>query len=555
METPRFILLVALGLVLTMIWQAWQQDYGITPVTTTAETQSISDNNLADEQVDVPDVSISYEKNNDQPSVSLPETTVNKGTKSGQIIHVRTNVFDLQINTIGGTIQKLSLLQYPVTKKEENKPVILLKNNPDDFYLIQGGLLSKEETANHKTLFVADKTEFNIGDNESLSVPLVWESETGLKVVKTYTFYRDKYIADVSYEIINQTNHDWSGRVYAQINRTKPLKNGSRFIHTYTGAVISSPEKRYEKIKFSDIEEEKLSIDITNGWAAMLQHYFFTALIPGSKEEKYHYYTLNPDNKSYVIGAITPGKSVVPGEKATFNERLYFGPKLQKELAKIADGLELTVDYGKLWFIAEPVYWILDHIHSVTNNWGLAIILITLLLKALFYKLSAAGYRSMANMRKVQPRLLAIRERYKDDRARLNQAMMDIYKEEKINPLGGCFPILIQIPVFISLYWVLLETVELRQADFVLWIHDLSIPDPYFVLPLLMGITMFVQQKLNPAPMDPVQAKVMSVLPVVFTVFFAFFPSGLVLYWVVNNILSIAQQWMITRSIEKADNK
>ena len=475
--------------------------------------------------------------------------------QEGQIIHVKTDVLDIEISTYGGTIQKSSLLKYPVSKKNKDEPVVLLKNNPDDFYLIQGGLLSENEIANHKTIFKADKFEFDMNTNEKLSVSLVWESGSGLKVIKTFTFYRGQYVADVSQEVINKTDAVWSGRSYAQINRTEPLKKGSRFIYTYTGAVISSPEKRYHKIKFKDIQDEKLSVDIVNGWAAMPQHYFFTALIPGSKEDKYHYYTLNPDNKSYIIGAVTPGKTITPGTSDTFNQRVYIGPKLQKTLGQIAEGLELTVDYGFLWFIAEPVYWLLDHIHSFTKNWGWSIILVTLLLKIIFYKLSAAGYRSMANMRRVQPRLISIKERYKDDRARLNQAMMEIYKEEKINPLGGCFPIMIQIPVFISLYWVLLETVELRQADFILWIHDLSIPDPYFVLPLLMGITMFVQQKLNPAPMDPVQAKVMSVLPVVFTVFFAFFPSGLVLYWVVNNVLSIAQQWMITRNLEKAGLK
>ena len=287
----------------------------------------------------------------------------------------------------------------------------------------------------------------------------------------------------------------------------------------------------------------------------MLQHYFITALIPGSKDDQYHYYTLNPGNNSYVIGAISPAKTIGINNSENISHRVFFGPKLQKQLEQVAEGLNLTVDFGIFWFLAKPLYWVLDYIHGFTNNWGWAIILVTLFLKICFYKLSAAGYRSMANMRRVQPRLLSIKERYKGDRARLNQAMMDIYKEEKINPLGGCFPILIQIPVFISLYWVLLESVELRQADFILWIHDLSIPDPYFVLPLLMGITMFIQQKLNPAPMDPVQAKVMSVLPVVFTVFFAFFPSGLVLYWVVNNTLSIAQQWMITRNIENAPAK
>ena len=283
----------------------------------------------------------------------------------------------------------------------------------------------------------------------------------------------------------------------------------------------------------------------------MLQHYFLTAIIPDNKKEAHLYYTRKGGQNSYIVGVATPTKEIIVGDEDKLSHRVYVGPKEQKEIEKIAENLSLTVDYGIFWFIAKPLFWLLDYINTFTHNWGWSIVLVTVILKLLFYKLSAAGYRSMANMRRVQPRLVALKERYQDDRAQLNKAMMDIYKREKINPLGGCFPILIQIPVFISLYWVLLESVELRQADFVLWINDLSVADPFFVLPLLMGITMFVQQKLNPAPMDPIQAKVMQILPIIFTIFFAFFPAGLVLYWVANNILSILQQWAITRSIEK----
>lgn len=549
METTRFILLVALGLVLTMIWQAWQDDYGDVSTPVVNADQQVAGEALVTVAEDIPDLQNIVKH---KESIKFDPLDEAGPVDSGDIVRVKTDVFDLEINSLGATVQYLALLQYPISKKQLDQPVVLLNNQANDFYLVQGGLLSKAETANHKTVFRSDKSEYQLGNNEELKVPFVWESDSGLTVIKTFTFYKGQYIADVDYQIINDTAEEWVGSAYAQLNRTEPKEGGSKFIYTYTGAVLSSPEKRYEKIDFGDIQDDKLSINVTNGWAAMLQHYFLTALIPGSKEEQYRYYTLNPKNKSYVIGASSPVKTVVPGSNEQFNHRVYFGPKLQKDLEKIADGLELSVDYGIFWFIAKPLYWVMDHIHTVVNNWGWSIVLVTLFLKLLFFKLSAAGYRSMANMRRVQPRLLSIRDRYKDDRARLNKAMMDIYKEEKINPLGGCFPILIQIPVFISLYWVLLESVELRQADFILWIHDLSIPDPYFVLPLIMGVTMFIQQKLNPAPMDPVQEKVMSVLPVVFTVFFAFFPSGLVLYWVVNNILSIAQQWVITRNIEQA---
>ncbi len=551
METTRFILLVALGLVLTMIWQSWQEDYGNQqPVQSNGEAPVYEP--LAEVAPNIDDLPETPGTESSKQTPSLFVDGNNKHTTSGERVHVKTDLLDLEIDTLGGTIQHLELLNYPVSKKQQDDKVVLLDHDGNNFYIIQGGLLSKQDGANHKTLFTAPKNNYVLDGKDSLSVPLVWESENGLKVIKTYTFYKGQYVADINYEVINATASDWTGSAYGQINRTDPVDKGSRLIYTYTGAVISSPEKRYEKIDFDDIKEDRLSVDITNGWVAMLQHYFITALIPASTEDKFHYYTLNPDNNSYVIGAISPAKTISAGSSDNLKHRVYFGPKLQKRLEHIAEGLNLTVDFGIFWFLAKPLYWVLDYIHGFTKNWGWAIILVTLFLKICFYKLSAAGYRSMANMRKVQPRLLSIRDRYKDDRAKLNQAMMALYKEEKINPLGGCFPILIQIPVFISLYWVLLESVELRQADFILWIHDLSIPDPYFVLPLLMGITMFIQQKLNPAPMDPVQAKVMSVLPIVFTVFFAFFPSGLVLYWVVNNTLSIAQQWMITRNIERA---
>ncbi|MEA2093768.1 MAG: membrane protein insertase YidC, partial [Pseudomonadota bacterium] len=324
----------------------------------------------------------------------------------------------------------------------------------------------------------------------------------------------------------------------------------STFIHTYMGGVLYSPEEKYEKISFDDMIDGKLDRKVTDGWVAMIQHYFLAALIPETGEED-RYYTNTLSGARYVIGMISPLQTIAAGESGSFSTRLYAGPKLQDEMARVAPGLELTVDYGVLTVLSQPLFWLLNAIHNLVGNWGWAIILLTILIKLAFYKLSETSYRSMANMRKLAPRMKSLKERYGDDRQKLNQAMMEMYKKEKINPLGGCLPILVQIPVFIALYWVLLESVEMRQAPFMLWLQDLSSPDPYYVLPLLMGATMLIQQKLNPAPLDPIQAKVMMALPVVFTVFFAFFPSGLVLYWVVNNTLSIAQQWVITKRIEQ----
>jgi YidC/Oxa1 family membrane protein insertase len=318
------------------------------------------------------------------------------------------------------------------------------------------------------------------------------------------------------------------------------------------GGAISSPKQLYEKISFDAIADGKLADEArgswTGGWAAMLQHYFVGAWVPPKAESFTYYSRFLTEGRRYVLGMYGPTVNVPANSEYVFELQLYAGPKIQDHLAALAPGLELTVDYGWLWFIAQPLFWLLSAIHGLIGNWGLAIILVTLVIKLAFFHLSATSYKSMANMRRLQPRLMSLKERYGDDRTKLNQAMMDMYKKEKINPLSGCLPILIQIPVFIALYWVLLESVELRQADF-LWLADLSKPDPFFVLPLVMGVTMLLQQKLNPAPIDPMQQKIMMALPIVFTVFFAFFPSGLVLYWVVNNILSIAQQWVITRKI------
>ncbi len=548
MDNLRFILVVSLSLVMLMLWQEWEKDYGVSSEAP-AElngAQKVKTESLDASVPAVPSTSVIQQQ---PPSVSDNNVAVLAGKEP---IRVKTELYQISIGQTGGSIDKVELLKYPVTLETPDEPMILLNNTTPLFYIAQGGLLSNDGGPTHEATFTSPSNYYVLSEGESkLVVPLVWESEDGLKVTKSYEFARDSYLVNIKYEIENQSTEPWTGHAYNQLQRSDPGRE-SRILYTYTGAVVSSPEQRYEKISFDDMEDENLDIDIVNGWAAMLQHYFVSALVPASREEKTHYYTKVHNDNRYIIGARTPAISVAPNETGVIEQKLYMGPKIQSKLGEIAPGLELTVDYGMLWFLAKPLYWCLDKFHGYTGNWGWAIVLVTLMLKLLFFKLSAAGYKSMANMRRVQPRLMSIKDRYKDDRTRLNQAMMDIYKKEKINPLGGCFPILIQIPVFIALYWTLLETVELRQAGFIFWLTDLSAPDRFYVLPLLMGATMLIQQKLNPAPMDPVQQKVMSILPIVFTVFFAFFPSGLVLYWVVNNTLSIAQQWVITRSIDRA---
>ena len=545
MDNLRFILVVSLSLVMLMLWQEWEKDYG-TPVS--QEVISEQENGET-RPIDVPVAPVTTES---QQSVFNLDIDSSAPTSDDEYIVVKTDLYQINIGKKGGGVDKLELLKFPVELETPDIPTLLLNNTSPLFYVVQGGLLSENGGPTHEAMFTTPSNSFVLSDGEDkLIVPLVWESANGLKVTKTYEFNRDSYLVNVKYEIENQSTAPWVGHAYSQLQRSDPGRE-SRILYTYTGAVVSSPEQRYEKLSFDDMEDEKLSVDITNGWVAMLQHYFVSALIPASREEQNHYYTLATDNNHYVIGAITPATTVPANAAGVIEQKLYMGPKIQSTLEEIAPGLELTVDYGVLWFLAKPLFWCLDKFHGITGNWGWAIVLVTLMLKIIFFQLSAKGYKSMANMRRVQPRLMAIKDRYKDDRTRLNQAMMDIYKKEKINPLGGCFPILIQIPVFIALYWTLLESVELRQTGFIFWLTDLSAPDRFYVLPLLMGATMLIQQKLNPAPMDPVQQKVMSILPIVFTVFFAFFPSGLVLYWVVNNTLSIIQQWVITRSIERA---
>ena len=546
MDNQRLILFVALSLVTLLLWEAWQKDYAPPPPPVSEQSVSQPEQTAAQPvpQNDVPSAAPS--------EVAQASTTLPPVARSSQRIHVLTDVFDIEIDTYGGDIREADLLQYPVSVDQPDQPTRLMQDSGDHLFIAQSGLRTTDsQEPTHHAIFQAEQTRYQLQDGQNeLVVPLTWTSPEGVVVVKRYRFTRGDYLIQLEQEVVNGMASDWHGRQYRQLKRRdSTAQDKSMFIHTYTGGVIYSPAEKYEKISFSDMAKQDLSRDITNGWAAVIQHYFLGAWIP-DRGEPDHYYSKKLADNQYVLGLVGPTQTVPAGAKATFHSELFVGPKLQHRLEKIAEGLELTVDYGFLTVLAKPVYWLLEKIHGLVGNWGLSIILVTVLIKLLFYKPSEMSYKSMAQMRKLGPRLKTLKERYGDDKQKLNQAMMEMYRTEKINPLGGCLPILIQIPVFISLYWVLLESVELRQAPFALWINDLSTKDPYFVLPVIMGVTMLIQQKLNPAPMDPVQAKVMMVLPLVFTVFFAFFPSGLVLYWVTNNILSITQQWVITRRVE-----
>jgi YidC/Oxa1 family membrane protein insertase len=551
MDNIRLILFFTLAFLGLMIYQAWQQDYatpvsnGIDSAQSTAET---SDAGLAA----VPSAQLDADMPTVESRVPAGESVAEQAA-GAEIITAETDLLKLEISTIGGTVQRAHLLEYPVALNEPEDKVELFSPDRPNIYMAQSGLMGsdKGEAPTHKSPYVAEQTHYTLTEGvDEIDIPLTWRGSNGVTVVKHIILKRGSYLLDVRYEIDNQSGTNWAARDYGQLQRTEP-EDGSGFTtYTYTGGVIYNPKDKYEKIDFDDMSKKSLSIDSDRGWLAMIQHYFLSAWIP-PKDQVNHYYTNALAGGKYLLGSYSPSINVAAGAQGTLMRQLYVGPKLQDQLELIAEGLELTVDYGWLTVIAKPIFWLLETIHDFVGNWGWSIIILTLLIKAAFYKLSETSYKSMANMRKMTPRLQALRDRYGDDKQRLNQAMMEMYKKEKVNPLGGCLPILVQIPVFIALYWVLLETVEMRQAPWILWIQSLSDKDPYFILPLIMGVSMFIQQKLNPAPPDPMQAKIMMSLPFVFTVFFAFFPAGLVLYWVVNNIISIAQQWYITRKIEK----
>ncbi|WP_295444628.1 membrane protein insertase YidC [uncultured Thiodictyon sp.] len=551
MENIRLVLVVSLAVVLLLIYQAWVHDYGQMPKETAVNRSDPVSTLAPVRTAEVPVVPASAAT----PMLGGQGLAEPAASAQGSVITVETDVLRVEISAKGGTISSAWLLDYPIAPEQRNEKFRLLKPDAPNYFVAQSGLIGQTPSVlpTHDAIFSSASLHYTLGQGQSsLPVELTWTDSAGVKVKKTLRFTRGSYLVETSQEVTNGTSQALVVRDYTQLQRTDLQDpNASRFVSTYTGGVYYSPQDKYKKIAFTDMQKQKLDRQVTDGWIAMTQHYFLAAWIPPRGAEE-TFYTNVLDGNRFIIGQFSPAVSVPVGASHSFNNAIFVGPKLQDALAAISPGLELTVDYGWLTVIAQPIHWLLDKIYSVVGNWGWAIIVLTILIKLAFYKLSEASYKSMANMRQMTPRMQALKDRYGDDKERLNQAMMELYKTEKINPLGGCLPIVVQIPVFIALYWVLLESVELRQAPFILWIDNLSVPDKYYVLPLIMGVSMFLQSKLNPAPPDPMQAKIMMSLPVVFTVFFAFFPSGLVLYWTVNNILSIAQQWHITRNADKA---
>ena len=562
MDNQRILLWAALGFLLLQVWTSWQIDYGpkpppasttdaATPAVTCTVNPGVIDQTETAQVVPGDDLPAPV-SGGSVTAAPLPGETETAVAAAPGIV-VTTDTLRVEISSKGGDINKVSLLQYPTSLETPDDPFVLMSNANTEYFVAQSGLQSTGTDApSHHSEFTVAQSEYTLEAGQSeLRVPMVWTSESGLKVTKTYVFQRDRYLIGLEYDIENTSAAPVSVNQYRQLRR-KPVTDDETqsFIYTFIGGVVSTPDDVYEKIKFEDFSDPSNTTTSVGGWAAIIEHYFLGAWIP-SQDETSTIYTkaLSSPQQRYIIGLQSEPIQIAAGSTGQLKTGLFVGPKIQDRMSEVAPHLDLTVDYGFLSVIAKPIFWLLQKIHSLVGNWGWAIVGVTMCIKLLFYKLSEASYRSMARMRKLQPQLASLKERYGDDRAKMGQATMDLYKKEKVNPLGGCLPIIVQIPVFISLYWVLLESVELRQAPWILWIKDLSLMDKFYVLPVIMGITMFIQQKLNPAPVDPIQAKVFLFMPLIFTVFFAFFPAGLVLYWVVNNTLSIAQQYYITRHV------
>ncbi len=550
MDTQRLLLYMALSFLGLILYQTWQHDYNrVEPVPTELAAEGVTTATPAPAPADLPQAA-------GTPTQTAQASAVpgNASAPAAPAVRVKTDVLDVSISSVGGTIESVLLLDYPVSIKKPDEPFTLLSNKPSRFLAAESGLQSRanEPAPTHLTpLTSTGPNEIIMNDGGTIAVPFSWVSDKGVEVTKTLTLKAGSYEIDVEYNIVNNSNEPWPVNQYRQLKRKRATSDEKQqFVNTYIGAVLSNDEDIYNKISLGDIEDDNLSEEVTNGWVAMIQHYFAAAWIPSENENNTAYtrFVSSADNR-YIIGMVSDTQSVPVGGTAKFSTKAYIGPKIQKTLAAAAPNLDLTVDYGWLSIIARPLFWLLDKIHGLVGNWGWAIIFTTVVIKAFFYKLSEASYKSMARMKLLQPKLASLKERYGDDRAKMGQATMDLYKKEKVNPLGGCLPMLVQIPVFIALYWTLLESVELRQAPWMFHIKDLSIKDPLFILPVLMAVSMYIQQKLNPAPVDPIQAKVFQFLPLIFGVFFAMFPAGLVLYWVVNNTLSIMQQYYITRYV------
>jgi len=566
MDIQRIVIYAGLAVVSYLMILAWNEDYNKPQETQIAEQQATVSGSGDADNLALPESQQTMTGDSTQSSdgeFSTPEdgaqirSSANTDVQaSDQLITVRTDVYQLTIDRVGGNLIETSLLQYDRSLDSEES-LRVLTNTSQRTYIMESGLIGRNgvDSRNNEqgAVYSSSASEYVLDESEdSLTVDLSLTTASGVNITKQYEFARDSYEIDVRYLIDNQSSEPWQANMTGKIVRDEapdPTAQNSLGIRAFLGMVVSSSEDPYKKYDFDDLREQSVNRSVTNGWLAFLQHYFLSAWIP-EKSQAAQFQSTQRGNL-HVMGFVYPATQVAPGETGEVSARAYVGPKIIERLENVAPNLDRTVDFGWLFFIALPLFIVMDWFFGLVGNWGVAVILLTVLVKAVFFKLSATSYRSMARMRAVAPQLTRLKELYGDDRQRMSQEMMALYKKEKINPLGGCLPILVQMPVFISLYWVLFESVQLRHAPFMLWINDLSVMDPYFILPLLMGASMMLQMSLNPTPPDPMQAKIMKMMPIVFTIFFLWFPAGLVLYWLTNNVLSISQQWYITRKIER----
>tara|TARA_Y100001963_G_scaffold27759_1_gene37761 strand:+ start:288 stop:1946 length:1659 start_codon:yes stop_codon:yes gene_type:complete len=546
MESQRSFLIIGLALVSFLLWQSWQKDYGPQPVVPVEQQQT------QETSQGVP--SFNENGSEDVPSSdSVPAAQpIAAAQSSNRIIEVKTDTLDLRIDLLGGDVVSADLLKFPV-EQGSDIPYSLLRSG-NGLYVAQSGLIGAQgpdASSSGRPVYNAQSDYYEM-TGDTLVIPLTWKNNQGLSVTKTFTFTKGQYDVNVSYSVENGTGSAATVQPYAQLKQVMEFEDdGNMFMPTYRGAAYSTEDDRYQKYSFDEIEDDNLRETTKAGWVGMLEHYFVSAWVP-SQEQTNTLYSRNLKNQYAVIGVLSPSESVAPGETKTLASTLYMGPKDQESLAKIARGLDLTVDYGILFWISQPLFALLTFLHSLVNNWGVAIILITIVVKGAMYWLTKKQYESMARMRNLAPKMQQLKDRFGDDRQKMSQAMMELYRKEKVNPMGGCLPLLLQMPIFLALYWVLMESVELRHADFVLWITDLSTKDPYFVLPILTGASMYLLQKLQPTTItDPMQQKIMQWMPVAMSVFFLWFPAGLVLYWLVSNVITLVQAKMIYASMEK----
>lgn len=562
MDIKKLLLYFAVAMLGSLIWMNWQQDFG--PKKQQQTQQQVSNTGVP--EMGPPETTASSGSEgfapptyqNDQRHAAAADASSAKPKENqtampspSNVVTIKTDVLSLAINKAGGNIIDAKLLNYAKSVKEKNQPVEILSANPEQLYDVQSGVTGiKDFSLNYKS---AQNAYVLPTGEKSMQVILTATTAQGMQVSKTYTFTQGSYTIEEKIDLTNKSGKTWNGSFFSQITRKNIVGSSKLYSRSYNGAAISSHDNLYQKVTFKDLSKQPLSTNIEGGWVAMQQPYFLTAWVPQTHAENHFYSQMygtgeKGEGNVFVVGYVSPAVNLASGQSKASSSSLYVGPELASQLSTLAPGLDLTIDYGWFWFLSKPIFYVMSAIHHVVGNWGWSIVLVTLLIKLIFYPLSAKSYKSMAKMRDIAPRLQALRERYKDDRQELAKATMEFYKREKVSPAGGCLPMLVQIPVFIALYWVLIESVQLRQAPFIFWIQDLSIKDPLYVLPVLMAASMFIQQKLSPPPPDPTQAKMMMLLPVVFLFVFSSFPAGLVLYWLTNNVLSLIQQWYVMKT-------